>query len=143
MIKTEDLYTGYKTKEGIKVYLGDHLAGPYYFPMLIQYNFKTKEFVIATKGKNKSPYRNYPIQNVAVLDDLRVISNSIIHQSVKVNDLLKITVLNIKGSVFVAGDTVKVIEANEWDVIVESPTDSTVKATIQYHEFLEMWRYED
>ena len=143
MINKEDLYTGYKTKEGVKVYLGDQLTGPYYFPMLIQYDFKTNDFVITTKGKNKSPYRVYPIQNVAELDSLRVVSNSIFHQSVKVNDLVKITVLNIKDTAFTAGDTVKVIEVNEWDIVVEATNDAALRATIQYHEFLEIWRYED
>jgi len=143
MINKEDLYTGYKTKAGVKVYLGDHLVGPHYFPMLIQYDFKTNDFVITTKGKNKSLYRIYPIQNVSGLDSLRVISNSIFHQSVKVNDLVKITVQNIKDSVFVAGDIVRVIQVNEWDIVVQSSQDQILKATIQYHEFLEMWRFED
>jgi len=142
-MKKEDLFTGYSTKEGIKVYLGDQIVAPFYFPMLIQYDFNTNVFVITTKGKNKSPYRIYPIQNVAEISGLRIISNSIINQYVKVGDLVKITVLNIKESSFTAGDIVKVVEVNEWDINVEGINDPSLRATIQYHEFLEMWRFDE
>ena len=142
-MEKEDLYTGHRTKDGVKVYLGDQLVAPFYFPMNIQYDFNTGGFVITTKGKSKSPYRIYPIQNVAEIGSLRVISNSIINQYVKQGDFVKITVLNIKDSSFTAGDIVKVAEVNEWDINVEAVNDPTLNATIQYHEFLEMWRFEE
>jgi hypothetical protein len=138
-----NFYTGIKTKEGVKVFLGDKLTGQFYFPMVVQYNFKENKYVTIATGKAKSPYRTYPIENLAELPGLRIISNSLLHQSVQVSDLVKITVQNIKESIFTIGDIVRVIEVNEWDIIVESLTDLNIKATIQYHDFLEMWRFED
>ncbi|TCC94542.1 hypothetical protein EZ428_07160 [Pedobacter frigiditerrae] len=66
-----------------------------------------------------------------------------IFQSVKIADLVKITVENIKDSLFNEGDVVKVIEINEWDVVVQSLSDENIKTTIHFHEFLEMWRFEE
>lgn len=143
MIELSILYTGIKTHDGVKIYLGDKLVAPFYFPMVVQFDFKESKFVLTTTGKNKSPYRNYLLEDMALNPSLRIISNSLIYQSVKVSDLVKITVNNIKDSLFKEGDTVKVVEVNEWNVVVQSLSNENVKATIQFYDFLEMWRYQE
>lgn len=143
MIDISTLYTGFKTHNGVKIYLGDKLMAPFYFPMVVQFNFKENKFVVTTTGKNKSPYRTYLIEDIALNPSLRVVSNSLILQTVKISDLVKITVNNIKDSLFKEGDVVKVVEVNEWDIVVQSLTNENVKATIQFHDFLEMWRYQE
>ncbi|TCC94541.1 hypothetical protein EZ428_07155 [Pedobacter frigiditerrae] len=66
MIDISKLYTGLKTCDGVKIYLGDKLTAPFYFPMLVQFDFKENKFVVTTTGKNKSLYRKYLIEDLAL-----------------------------------------------------------------------------
>jgi hypothetical protein len=142
MISIQDFYTGVRTQNGEKVYLGDKLTGDFYFPMLVQYNFEENKFTVTTTGKSKSPYRSYLIEDIPHLGGLRVISNTIFYNQVKIGEEVKVTVRNIKGAVFSLGDVVKIIAINEWDVQTESE-DGLRSATLQFHEFLPLWRWED
>lgn len=142
MLLKENFYTGFKTCDGEKIYLGDKLQGDFYFPLLIQYDFVENKFVVTTTGKRQSPYRKYVIEDMEKLQGLRVVSNTMIYAQVAIGETVKVTVKNIKGSIFKLGEFVKITEINEWDVVAQSLTNLEHTTVLQFNEFLPAWRFD-
>lgn len=136
----ELFYTGIVTAGGEKVYLGDKLVGPYYHPMLVQYDFAEQKFIVTTTGKSLSPYRKYIIEDLAQLPGLRIMHNTLIYRHAKVGDIVRISVDNIKNNLFALHEDVRITEVQEWVVIAEALNDPLKKAEVRFGEFLEAWR---
>lgn len=142
MLNREDFYTGFKTFDGEKIYLGDKLQGEFYFPMLIQYDCEENKFVVTTTGKKESPYRKYIIEDMDKLQGLRVVSNTLMFAQVALGERIKITVKNIKDGIFELNEIVEVIEIQEWGVIARSLTNKEDIATLKFNDFLPSWRFD-
>jgi hypothetical protein len=142
MFNLHDFYTGIKTPNGEKVYLGDKITGDFYFPMLVQYDFEQNKYILSTIGKTKSPYRSYEIIDVPKMQGLRVISNTLIYPQFAQGEQVRITVKNIKESIFGLGETVTIVKVNEWEVVAIS-LDGKRKTSLQFHEFLPLWRWDN
>ncbi|WP_293308761.1 hypothetical protein [Pedobacter sp. UBA5917] len=53
----ESFYTGFRTAQGDKIYLGDRLRGKFFYKMHVQYEIETQSFVLVSLNP-ESPYRN-------------------------------------------------------------------------------------
>lgn len=140
MLKLEDLYTGYTTHDGHKIYLGDRLYAKFYHPMLVQYDFVNNKFVVTDPGKQESPYRSYLLSDMVQNPGLRILRNIAIYSHAAVGDIVEVTQDNVKGKELEAGEKVKVVEVKEWSVLVESEERPGKTVELKFGEFLENWR---
>ena len=128
-------YTGYRTAQGDKIYLGDKIRGKFFYKMQVQYEMETKSFVLVSQNP-QSPYRKYLIADLEKINGLSIVGNQLFFKEPKVGEKVKITVDN-KGDDFPFGSLVEVTEVkDEWNITAKSLANDQL-VQLKNGEFLE------
>ena len=140
MLDPEQLFTGFLTQKGEKVYLGDKLIAPFMHSFVVQFDPKNKCFVAGAIGKNRPYYRSYDLQDLLKNPVWRVVHNLILFQQVEINDIITISVDNLPKNSLALHEKANVTAVDEWEVIAQSLSNPNQTAKLQYGQFLEDWR---
>ncbi|MGM9478670.1 hypothetical protein ACS5PU_19760 [Pedobacter sp. GSP4] len=128
-------YTGYRTAQGEKIYLGDKIRGKFFYKMQVQYEMESQTFVLVSQNP-QSPYRKYLVSDLEKINGLSIVGNQLFFKEAKVGEKVKITVDN-KGEFFPFGSLVEVTEiSDEWNIQAKSLINGQL-VQLKNGEFLE------
>lgn len=144
MLDKEQLFTGYYSAIGEKIYLGDKVR--YFFhsgmsgAFAVWYDDLEQNYVLLPIGRDarEAPFRKYPLKGNLDFPQPKyhVTGNTIFSHTPEVGDKVKVIVVN-KGEAFPFGCHSEVTAVDHWHITVKSPLTGEEKE-LQFGEFMEI-----